>query len=146
MPALNGAIKVFIVERLACFDRPKDVQAAVKQAFRVDVSLAQLLVYDPKNAAGERLSKTLKDHFEATRKRFLEDTSSIPIANKAYRLRLLDKMADRMVDSGNVAMAAQLLEQAAKEQGEAFTNKHKHEHAGKDGAPLTVTVKRYSDT
>jgi hypothetical protein len=143
MPALNGAVKVFIVERLACFDRPSEVQKAVKQAFGVTVSQQQLLAYDPKNVAGSRLSKTLKDLFEATRKKFLEDTSSIPIAHKAYRLRALNRMADRMEEAGNVAMVAQLMEQAAKEQGEAYTNKQKLEHSGKDGAPLTVVVRKF---
>jgi hypothetical protein len=138
MPALNGAIKVFIVERLACFERPVDVQKAVKQTFKVDVKLEQLMAYDPKNVAGQRLSKTLKDVFEATRKEFLKNTAAIPIAHKAYRLRLLDRLADRMVDNGNVAMAAQLLEQAAKEQGEAYSNKYKHEHTGKDGGPMEI--------
>jgi hypothetical protein len=145
MPVLNGAVKVFIVERLACFDRASEVQAAVKQAFKIDVSLAQLMVYDPKHAAGARLSKTLKEHFEATRKKFLDNTSDIPIANKAYRLRMLDRMAGQMADKGNVAMAAQLLEQAAKEEGGSYTNKQKHEHAGEGGGPMTVIVRRFSD-
>ena len=138
MAALNGAVKVFIVERLACFDRPTEVQKAVKQAFKVDVSLAQLMVYDPKHAAGARLSKTLKEHFEATRAAFLKDTSGIAIAHRSYRLRMLDKLAEQAADKGNAALAAQLLEQAAKEEGGAFTNRHKHEHTGKDGGPIEM--------
>ncbi len=138
MPALNGAIKVFIVERLACFDRPGEVQKAVEQTFKVKVSLTQLMVYDPKHAAGARLSKTLKEHFEATRAAFLKDTSGIAISHKSYRLRLLDRMAEQAAEKGNVVVAAQLLEQAAKEEGGAFTNRQKHEHTGKDGGPIEM--------
>jgi len=145
MAALNGAIKVFIVERLACFDTPTEVQKAVKQAFDVDVSLPQLTAYNPNLAAGQRLSQTLKDVFESTRKRFLADTSGVAIAHKAYRLRVMDRLLEKMEKSGNVAMVAQLLEQAAKEEGGAFTNKQKLEHAGKDGGPLTVVVRKFGN-
>jgi hypothetical protein len=145
MAALNGAVKVFIVERLACFDTPTEVAKAVKLEFGVTVSPQQLTAYNPSTVAGGRMSKTLKDLFEATRKKFLADTSQIAIAHKAYRLRVMNRLAEKMEAQGNVAMLAQLLEQAAKEEGDAFTNKHKHEHGGKDGSPLTVVVKRYSD-
>jgi hypothetical protein len=145
MATLNGAIKVFIVERLACFDTPTEVQKAVKQAFKVEVSLQQLTAYNPKLAAGQRLRQDLKDVFEATRKKFLDDTSDIPIASKAYRLRVLDKLLDKVIEQGNVGLAPQLLEQAAKEQGDAFTNKQKLEHAGKDGGPLTVVVRKFGN-
>lgn len=145
MAALNGAIKVFIVERLACFDTPTEVQKAVKQAFGVEVSLPQLTAYNPNLAAGQRLSQTLKDVFNATRKKFLEDTSGIAIAHKAYRLRVLDRLLEKLERQGNVAMVAQLLEQAAKEEGGAFTNKQKVEHAGKGGGPLTVVVRKFGN-
>ena len=40
------------------------------------------------------------------------------------------------IERGNVPLAAQLLEQAAKESGGAYTNKHQLEHSGKDGKDL----------
>jgi hypothetical protein len=144
--ALSGAVKVFIVERLACFERPVDVQAAVLKEFGVKVTLPQLALYNPTLASGHALSKTLKEVFEETRKRFLDDTTGIAIAHKAYRLRVMDRMLAKVELQGNVALAAQLLEQAAKEDGGAFTNKHKHEHGGAGGGPLTVVVKKYSET
>lgn len=143
MANLSGAIKVFIVERLACFDTPTQVQKAVKQEFGVDVSLPQLTVYNPGLAAGKRLSADLKAVFESTRKKFLDDTSDIAIAQRSFRLRVMDRMLQRAENSGNIAMAAQLLEQAAKEEGGAFTNKQKLEHTGKGGAPLTVVVRKF---
>jgi hypothetical protein len=140
---LHGSVKVFIVERLACFDTPTQVAEAVKQTFKVTVSTQQLAAYNPKTVAGARLSQTLKEHFEATRKKFLEDTADIPIAHKSYRLRTLNRLAEKMEGAGNVAMVAQLMEQAAKDQGEAYTNRQKLEHSGKDGGPLTVVVRKF---
>jgi hypothetical protein len=57
------------------------------------------------------------------------EISDIPIANKAYRLRVLQRMATAE-NMKNMGMTAQLLEQAAKECGDAYTNKHKVEHSG----------------
>jgi hypothetical protein len=143
MASLNGAVKVFIVERLACFDRPTEVQEAVKAAFKVNVSLQQLACYDPTKVNGRGLSKTLKEVFEGTRKKFLDDTSNIPIAHKSYRLRRLQKLADD--HDRNPTMVLSVLEQAAKEQGEAYTNRQKHEHSGAGGQPLTVVVRKFGD-
>ena len=54
-------------------------------------------------------------------------------------------MAEKAEGMHNLPLAAQLLEQAAKECGDAYSNRHKHEHMGKDGkdlpappAPVTI--------
>lgn len=130
MATLTKPQKLFIVQRLACFDTPTEVAKAVKEEFGITVSLPALSVYDPNNARGKELSKELREAFEATRKRFLEDTSDIPIANKAYRLRVLQRVADRAEAKGNTPMVVQALEQAAKEVGDVFTNKQSVKHSG----------------
>lgn len=134
MAGLTGEVKVFIVERLACFEAPTQVQRAVKQEFGVDVSLPRLTAYDPNKAAGQRLSKPLREVFVSTRKRFLEDTASIPLVHRPYRLRVLQRQLEKADATGNAAMVMQLLEQAAKEVGGMFTNRR--ELTGKDGSPL----------
>lgn len=68
--------------------------------------------------------------FHETRKRFQTELSDIPIANKAYRLRALDRMMTKAESMRNMALAASLMEQAAKECGDAYTNKQKVEHSG----------------
>ncbi|HIC9437260.1 TPA: DUF2280 domain-containing protein, partial [Yersinia enterocolitica] len=67
------------------------------------------------------------DLFNSTRSRFQTEISDIPIANRAYRLRALDRMATKAESMKNFAMTAQLMEQAAKECGDAYTNKQKIE-------------------
>lgn len=140
MAALNDAQKLFIVQALACHDTPKQVVEAVKQEFGIDVTPQQLQAYNPETVAGKRMSKKLKDIFEATRQRFLADISTIPIANQAFRLRALNRLYERAAGAGNSPLAAQLIEQAAKEAGGAFTNKHKLEHTGKDGGPIKTAA------
>jgi hypothetical protein len=61
--------------------------------------------------------------FHDARKRFREETVEIPIANRAYRLRALGRMAEKAENMKNMALTAQLLEQAAKEVGDVYVNR-----------------------
>lgn len=140
MATLNDNVKTFIVQALACYDTPSQVAEAVKETFGIVVSRQQVAVYDPECLAGKDLSKKWRALFEATRKAFLKDASSIPIANQTFRLRALNRMYQRVENQGNLVLAAQLLEQASKEVGGAFTNKQKMEHTGKDGKELPQAV------
>lgn len=137
---LSTEAQTFVVQSLACFDPPKVVQDALKADFGVSISLQGIECYDPHKHAGRRLSQRWRALHEVTRKTFLEDTGKIGIANKAVRLRALQRMASKAEGMGNMALAAQLHEQAAKEVGEAYTNRHKHEHSGRGGEPLALNV------
>jgi hypothetical protein len=137
MATLKDDVKAFIVRALACFDAPTEVCRQVKEEFGIEVTRQQVSAYDPNRRIGKDLSAKWRAVFEETRKKFLDDVSTIPIASQAFRLRALNKMYERAQDRGNVALAAQLIEQAAKESGGAFTNRR--EMTGKDGAPLIPT-------
>lgn len=136
MAALKDNVKSFIVQQLACYDTPSQVAEQVKEKFGLVVTRQQVSAYHPDHAVAKALSKRWKDLFAATRKAFLEKTSEIPIANQAVRLRILNRMLITAEQRGNIAMVMQLLEQAAKESGGGFTNKHKHELTGADGQAL----------
>ena len=94
--------------------------------------------HDPTKAAGVSLAKKWVDLFHSTRARFQSDISDIPIANKAYRLRVLDRMMGNAEKMRNIALAAEIIEQAAKECGDAYSNKHKFEHSGPNGGAMEV--------
>lgn len=136
MAALSTEVKAFIVQSLACYESPAKIIELVKEEFRLTISRQQVSAYDPSNAMAKSLSKKWVDLFKATRERFLSEISDIPIANKAYRLRVLQRMATTTENMKNIGMTAQLLEQAAKEVGDAYTNKLKVESTGKDGGPI----------
>lgn len=137
MAALTDDVKAFVVQALACFDTPTQVANAVKEEFGLEITRMQVSTYDPTKFMGRNLSKKWRDIFEATRKAFLEDQASIPIANQNFRLRALHNLYQNAASRGNAALAAQLLEQAAKESGGSFTNRR--EMTGRDGAPLIPT-------
>lgn len=136
MATLKGEVKAFIVQSLACFDTPSVVVDSVKKEFGIAVSRQQVESHDPTKVNGRGLAQKWVDMFNATRERFQTELADIPIANKAFRLRALDRMASRTETMKNFALTAQLIEQAAKECGDAYTNRLKVESTGKDGAPI----------
>ncbi|HEY4438723.1 MAG TPA: DUF2280 domain-containing protein [Lelliottia sp.] len=143
MAALKGGVKAFIVQSLACFDTPSQVVEAVKKEFNIVISRQQVESHDPTKANGKGLAQKWVDMFNETRARFQTEISDIPIANKAYRLRTLNRMANSTETMRNYALTAQLMEQAAKEVGDAFTNRQKLEHSGPGGGAIeTITMNK----
>lgn len=143
MATLKGEVKAFIVQSLACFDTPSQVVEAVKKEFGITIPRQQVESHDPTKANGKGLAKKWVDLFNATRDRFLNKISDIPIANKAYRLRVLDRMMNNAEKMRNIALATEIIEQAAKECGDAYTNKHKFEHSGPNGGAIqTITMSK----
>lgn len=119
---LNDDARTFVVQSLACFDAPSVVAAAVKKEFGFTITPQAVEAYDPTKRAGAKLAEKWKAIFEETRKAFLEDTSKIAASHRAVRLRALQRMAEKAEGVGNMALAASLYEQCAKEMGNAFTN------------------------
>lgn len=148
MAKLNEAAQRFIVQALACYDTPTQVADAVKEEFGIEITRQQAASYDPTKAMGKTLAKKWRDLFHATRERFRKEVSEIPIADQAFRLRQLHRIMAEAMKRKNVVLAAQILEQAAKETGGMFTNRRQHEHTGKDGGPIqteSVDLTQLSD-
>lgn len=143
MAALKPEIKAFIVQSVACFDTPSQVVESVLKEFGIQITRQQVEQNDPTKISGKGLAQKWVDLFNRTRDRFLNEISDIPIANKAYRLRVLQRMSTTAEGMKNLGMTAQLLEQAAKEVGDAYTNKHKFEHSGPNGGAMqTITMSK----
>ncbi|EOV2033161.1 DUF2280 domain-containing protein [Klebsiella pneumoniae] len=143
MAALKPEIKAFIVQSVACFDTPSQVVESVLKEFGIQITRQQVEQNDPTKISGKGLAQKWVDLFNRTRDRFLNEISDIPIANKAYRLRVLQRMSTTAESMKNIGMTAQLLEQAAKEVGEAYSNKQKVEHTSPDCSmsPRPTTIR-----
>lgn len=133
-PKLTPEAQTFVVQSLAMWDAPSVVADAVKKEFGISVTPQAVEAYNPTKRAGAKLSDKWKALFAETRRAFLEDTAEIGISHRTVRLRALQRMVERAEGQGNVAMAAQLLKQAAEEMGNAYTNRR--ELTGKDGKDL----------
>ena len=121
MATLTADVKAYIVQALACFDTPSQVAEAVRGKFGVAVSRQLVETHDPTKRAGRDLAKRWSTMFEETRAAFQAATVDIPIANRAYRLRVLQRLLDRAEERGNLVGALKLIGQAAKECGDLYT-------------------------
>lgn len=137
MAALKEPVKIFIVQALACRDTPQEVADLVKQEFGIEIDRQQCAAYDPTKQRGKNLSKKYVQLFEATREKFDAGLIDIPIANKFYRLKEIQKMYD---DSGKNKVAKQKLLKLAHQETDGRTIRQ--EHTGKDGADLEIKIIR----
>jgi hypothetical protein len=132
MAALKDEVKAFIVQALACFDTPSQVCQAVKEQYGIEVSRQLCERYDPTKYSGRDLGQKWKTFFEECRKRFREETVDIPIANRAFRLRAMNRFVEKAETMKNIGLAMQILEQAAKETGDIYVNRARKEEAGEE--------------
>lgn len=132
MAGIRPDIKVFIVQRLACYDPPTVVANAVKEEFGVEVTRQAVHAHDPNTYGGRNLAKKWRTLFEKTRSEFIDASASVSISHKQVRLRALERMAVAAESRGNMGLTAQLLEQAAKECGDAYVNKRGNEGGGSE--------------
>jgi hypothetical protein len=72
--------------------------------------------------------------FDKAWAKFQAATVDIPIANRAYRLRVISRLLERAEERGNLAGALKLMEQAAKECGDVYV-------ARPVSAPMPATTK-----
>lgn len=123
MARLNKEAKVYIVQRLACFEPAADIIKGVKETYGADVSPQALQTYDPTKVNGQSLSAPLKEIFEQTRAKYLDNTADIPIASKAHRLRVMNRLAEKAETKGNFVFALQVIVEASKECGDMRVNR-----------------------
>nr|WP_174506089.1 DUF2280 domain-containing protein [Acinetobacter sp. Marseille-Q1620] len=126
MARITKKVKLFIVRMLAEFETPTNTAKQVKEIFNVDVSPQQCERYDPTKRMGHDLSQELRDLFFKYRRLANEELEAIPIANKRYRLQLLQGLVDKYPD--NPVLIPKWAEQAAKEMGNQYTNKQEVDH------------------
>jgi len=112
---LSDAVKEFIVKRIACYETPSRIAAAVRINFGIDVDRRRIFDYNPKGTRPP--ARRWIDLHDATRARFLREVSEIGIAQKVIRLKMLDRFAEMAEDNHQHDKAARYLQQAARECG-----------------------------
>jgi hypothetical protein len=119
MAKLSEDVKAFIVERLACFGKPSEVVEAVREEFQITIRRQQVEEYDPEKRC--KTPKWIALH-KSTREAFLERRAGLAITHKSWRMQQLEDMARAARKSRNYKLAKELLEQAAKEDGDFYVN------------------------
>jgi hypothetical protein len=121
MAILDDEIKAFIVRGLARYETPKQVAAAVKLEFGIEITRQQVHEYNPQGSRPPAL-RWCELH-AVTREKFLADLAGIGVAHKVVRLQMLDRFTRRAIDENYSIKAAAFLEQAAKEVGGIYESR-----------------------
>jgi hypothetical protein len=137
---LTPEMQAFIVRSLACYDIPSVVARELLRRYGCVMKTADIVRYDPTTAAAQQrgLAKKWVDLFHMTRDEFTKGIGRIDVAHRATRLRMLSRAARHYEERESFMAMAELLEQIAKECGDAYTNRR--ELTGKGGAPLEAPV------
>ncbi len=130
MARLTEDVKVFIVERLAMFGKPSEIADAVREEFGLTIPRQQVEEYDPEKRC--KTKKWIALH-AATRQAFTDKRAGLAITHRSWRLQQLEEMARAARKSKNYKLAKELLEQAAKEDGDFYVNN------ARAGAPVAET-------
>lgn len=125
---------MFVVQCLARFMTPTDILEEVKKEFGIEMGREHVRAYNPTQRSD--VAEKWKVLFNTERAKFIADVSTIGIAHQPYRLAELQKLYHATKSPG---LKRELLEQAAKEVGGAFTNRR--ELSGQGGAPIQVETR-----
>jgi hypothetical protein len=111
-----------IVVELARFRKAKEVLKILKDEYGItSLELRNIYLYDASKSYCF-LGAPLRELFHATRKHYCESMTDLEISQTAFRLRALQRYADKAEEQGNYKLAAAFLEQAARDFGGQFTN------------------------
>jgi len=116
---LSEQAKLRLVTLLARFSGPSEAARIVTKEFGVTLTRAQAWKYDPTRPAC-RISPKLKGVFFEVRDRWLNRMCEVGVANKAHRLRALDRLVAKLEERGDYLGALKALELAAREVGGVF--------------------------
>ncbi len=93
--------------------------------------------YDATSGAGARAAKKWHGLFEVARQAFLDDVvTRVPEAHKAVRIQELARASRIFKKRANYLAMANMLEKIARETGDSFTNRNRHELTGRDRGPI----------
>jgi hypothetical protein len=132
--------KLVVVQLLAQFVRPAQVVEALAED-GIQTDIRQVGGYDPTRPYFEAGDKW-RQIFDATRKKFIEELETIPAANRAFRINLLQEAALTARAKGESGTMASMLRQIAEETGGVLTNRREIEVGANNFASLSADEKR----
>lgn len=114
-------MKEFLVTELACRHTPQEVAEMLFEQFRLRVDRRQVQAYDPERA-GRKPATRWCTLFHAKRAEFDAGEILPPIAARAFRMRELHRISRAAIRGKNLKLAAEMIEQAAKEESGVYSN------------------------
>lgn len=131
--------RAFMVTQFALGYGPTQIAAMVLERYGVETTKQVVNHYNPLSSDGRSLAEKWRRLYAEVREKMVDDLTTIPIADKHFRLRQLQEFFYAARDKDEHGKAAMYLEQAAKEVGGALTNERNVKHSG------TVKVEEVSE-
>jgi hypothetical protein len=111
-----------IVVLLGQNKRPFEVVAIMREERGVETSVDQVLTYDPRSSRFKADREKWTPIFEAAVEAYANDIKAVVVAKQTWRLNELHDLYKKAKAAKNIKLAAELLEQIARETGGNFTN------------------------
>ena len=118
---LPDEVKRRIVVELASFRSTREVSAMLREEYGIEQSPSALCNWDPMRPYS-RMSQALRELFLRTRCAYVQEAVQLNTAHQAFRLRRLEKLSFAAEAEGDLARAAALIEQGARDHGGAYTD------------------------
>jgi hypothetical protein len=135
--------RIYVVRRLAAYDKPRAIARDLAREFGVSVSHQLVESYHPGRVAGRRLAPRWKKLFAQARAAYMKSAAETGAMHKAVRVSWREGIAHDAWDAGQFKAASDVLDAIAKDIGDAFDNRKKPEHFGARAAPAPATINLY---
>jgi hypothetical protein len=136
---LTDRQKIYVVRRLAAFDKPGEIREALAREFGVTISIKSVEGYNPCLSAGRHLAQRWTDLFAQAREAYLASTAEIGVTHKAVRIRRRERLVDRAEEAGQFKAASDILDAIAKDVGD-LDRRQKHQRFRERGAAAAATI------
>lgn len=111
-----------VTARLASFESVPEICSWLEEEHGIEISRSSIYRYDPTNNSHGDLRAELVDFFWDTRRQYLDNVQSVPIAHQRYRMEQAQKALESAQEEGDYYNVKQILEYAAKDLGGKYTN------------------------
>jgi hypothetical protein len=139
---LTDKQKIYVVRRLAAYDKAVVIVGDLARDFGVTVTLKAIEHYNPCLAAGRHLARRWRALFAQAREDYLKTTAEIGYTQKAVRIQLRARYADRAEEAGQFKAASDILDAIARDVGDILDRRQSHDRL-KDRAPAPATINLY---
>jgi hypothetical protein len=137
---LTDQQRIYVVRRLAAYDKSGEIAQALAREFGVTISLKAIEGYNPGLSAGQNLAKRWRDLFAQAREAFRQSTAEIGATHKEVRIRLRESYAHRAFEKGQFKAASDILDAIARNVGDVFDKRGRHGRLGERGAVAPATI------
>ena len=137
--------KEYVVHRLAAYDNPSEVQKGLLAEFGVKITRPSVQFYDPTTRAGSRLHEKWASLFHATRDALHEGSARIGACHALVRIRWREQLVFKAMEADNLYLANFILDSIAREVGDCFGSKYRHDGSGANGAPFVINISGFPE-